>query len=152
MNDDLAPEQIERELEESIEQSEGKIEGEDKGKKKPKAKESFVVLSKEEFEELTRREQFEYKIGLSKYKTSQLKNDFRDYKSKQTKSTKSLETRKLIILGRFLEAQLEKRPDRKVQYMVVSNHLDQFLTDNRDRVLLGFPPLEQPSEVNHDRN
>ena len=152
MNDDLAPEQIERELEESIEQSEGKIEGEDKGKKKPKTKESFVVLSKEEFEELTRREQFEYKIGLSKYKTSQLKNDFRDYKSKQTKSTKSLETRKLIILGRFLEAQLEKRPDRKVQYMVVSNHLDQFLTDDRDRQLLGFPPLGQQSEDHHDRN
>ena len=152
MNDDLAPEQIERELQESIEQSEGKIEGEDKGKKKPKTKESFVVLSKEEFEELTRREQFEYKIGLSKYKTSQLKNDFRDYKSKQTKSTKSLETRKLIILGRFLEAQLEKRPDRKVQYMVVSSHLDQFLTDDRDRQLLGFPLLEQPSEDHHDRN
>ena len=152
MNDDLAPEQIERELEESIEQSEGKIEGEDKGKKKPKTKESFVVLSKEEFEELTRREQFEYKIGLSKYKTSQLKNDFRDYKSKQTKSAKSLETRKLIILGRFLEAQLEKRPDRKVQYMVVSSHLDQFLTDDRDRQLLGFPLLEQPSEDHHDRN
>ena len=152
MNNDLAPEQIERELQESIEQSEGKIEGEDKGKKKPKTKESFVVLSKEEFEELTRREQFEYKIGLSKYKTSQLKNDFRDYKSKQTKSTKSLETRKLIILGRFLEAQLEKRPDRKVQYMVVSSHLDQFLTDDRDRQLLGFPLLEQPSEDHHDRN
>lgn len=152
MNDDLAPEQIERELQELIEQSEGKIEGEDKGKKKPKTKESFVVLSKEEFEELTRREQFEYKIGLSKYKTSQLKNDFRDYKSKQTKSTKSLETRKLIILGRFLEAQLEKRPDRKVQYMVVSSHLDQFLTDDRDRQLLGFPLLEQPSEDHHDRN
>ena len=152
MNDDLASEQIERELQGSIEQSEGKIEAEDKGKKKPKTKESFVVLSKDEFEELTRREQFEYKIGLAKYKTSQLKDDFRDYKSKQTKSAKSLETRKLIILGRFLEAQLEKRPDRKVQYMVVSNHLDQFLTDNRDRQLLGFPLLEQPSEDHHDRN
>ncbi len=58
----------------------------------------------------------------------------------------------LISLNSSLEAQLEKRPDRKVQYMVVSNHLDQFLTDDRDRVLLGFPPLGQPSEDNHDRN
>ena len=121
-------------------------------KKDPKTKRQFVALTKVEFEKLGRREQFEYKIGLSKYKTSQLKNDFRDYKSKQTKSTKSLETRKLIILGRFLEAQLEKRPDRKVQYMVVSSHLDQFLTDDRDRQLLGFPLLEQPSEDHHDRN
>lgn len=164
MNVDLTTEQIERELAESIEQSEGKVdqqesemvvcdgEAKDDVKKDPKTKRQFVALTKVEFEKLGRREQFEYKIELSKNKTEELKNEYQDYKSREIKSTRSLETKKLIILGRFLETQLHKRPDRKVQYMVVTGHLDQYLTDDRDRQLLGFPPLGQPSEDHHDRN
>ena len=148
MNNDLTSEQIGNERAELIEEGEDK----DNTKKDPKTKEPFVVLSKEEFDRLSRREQFEYKIELSKNKTEELKNEYQDYKSREIKSTRSLETKKLIILGRFLETQLHKRPDRKVQYMVVTGHLDQYLTDDRDRQLLGFPPLEQPSEDHHDRN
>ena len=148
MNNDLTSEQIGNERAELIEEGEDK----DNTKKDPKTKEPFVVLSKEEFDRLSRREQFEYKIELSKNKTEELKSQYRHYKSKEIKSTRSLETKKLIILGRFLETQLHKRPDRKIQYMVVTGHLDQYLTDDRDRQLLGFPPLGQPSEDHHDRN
>ncbi len=163
-NVDLTAQQIEQDLKELIEESEDKVnqqgsemvicdsDDSNSAKKDPKTKKSFVALTKVEFEKLGKREQFEYKIGLSKYKTDQLKEEFKDYKSKQNKSTRSLETKKLIILGRFLETQLHKRPDRKIQYMIVNSHLDQFLTDDRDRQLLGFPPLGQPSEDHHDRN
>jgi hypothetical protein len=144
MNVDLTSEQIEQELEELI--GEGEVKG--KAKKEPKVKKTFVPLSKEEIDKLSRREQYEYKIELSKFKTEHLKDEYKSYKSKQTETSRSLETKKLIIMGRFLETQLHKRPDRKVQYMVVEGHLDQYLTDDCDRLLFGFPPLSKSDGAN----
>ena len=160
MENDLAPEQIEKELAELIGDGENNrqepemvvCDVEDIAKKEPKIKKEFVPLSKNDFEKLSRRGQLEYKIELSKNRTEQLKKEYQDYKTKQTKADRSAETKKLIIMGRFLDTQLHKRPDRKIAYMVVKNHLDQYLTENSDRQLLGFPPLEQPSEDHHDRN
>ena len=163
-NVDLTPEQIEQELAELIEGSEAKdnqqesemlvdgSEGKDKSPKEPKIKKLFVPKSKEEIEKLSRREQFEYKIELSKSRTEELRNEYQDYKRRETKTNRSQENKRLIIMGRFLETQLYKRPDRKVQYMIVEGHLDQYLTKDSDRQLLGFPPLGQPSEDHHDRN
>jgi hypothetical protein len=154
---------IEQEMAELIEESEDKDNQQESGmlvdggkhkgnKKEPKIKKPFVVLSKEEVDKLSRRGQFEYKIELSKYKTEQLKNEYKSYKSRQTETSRSLEIKRLIILGRFLETYMYKRPEHKTKYMVVEGHLDQYLTKDCDRVLLGFPPLGQPSEVNYDRN
>jgi tRNA(Ile)-lysidine synthase TilS/MesJ len=161
-NVDLTTEQIENELAELIEGSEDKNErqgsemvvnegeAKDNVKKDPKIKKPFVPLSKKDIEKLNKREQLEYRIEQSKNKTDELKNEYRDYQQRESKATRSLETKKLIILGRFLDTQLHKRPDRKVQYMVVTGHLDQYLTDDRDRQLLGFPALGD--QDNHDRN
>jgi hypothetical protein len=143
-NVDLTGEQIERELAELIEGGEGK----DKSPKEPKIKKPFVVLSKEEIDKLSRREQFEYKIELSKFKTEQLKNEYKSYKLKQTETSRSLETKRLIILGRFLETYMYKRPEHKTKYMVVAGHLDQYLTKDCDRLLFGFPPLSKSDGAN----
>ena len=161
-NIDLTTRKIEKELEELIGESKGEVESqepemvlldvEDNAKKGPKIKKEFVPLSKDDFEKLGRRGQLAYKIELSKNRTEQLKKEYQDFKTKQTKADKSAQTKRLIIMGRFLDIQLHKRSDRKVQYMVVKNHLDQYLTENSDRQLLGFPLLEQPSEDHHDRN
>ncbi|WP_373546292.1 hypothetical protein [Chamaesiphon sp.] len=136
MDNDLTQEQVESELAELIEKDK------DKGnaKKEPKIKKPFVPKSKEEIEKLSRREQFEYKIELSRHRTHELKNEYQNYKQRESKSTKSLETKKLIIMGRFLDTQLHKRPDRKVQYMVVTGHLDQYLTDDGDRGVFCINP------------
>jgi hypothetical protein len=150
MDNYLTTEQIEQQLEELIGGSEAKdnqqesgmlvdgSEKKDKAKKEPKIKKQFVVLSKEDFEKLSKREQLEYKIGLSKNKTDQLKNEYRNYKSKQTETSRSLETKRLIIAGRFLETQMK---DRKDQYAMVKDHLDVYLTKDSDRKLFGFPSL-----------
>ena len=160
MENDLTTEQIEEELAELIETSADKIDRQEseivvcdddddrqesemvknKGKKDPKIKEDFVPLLKADFDKLNRREQFEYKIRLAKFKTGELKKEYEDYKTSQNKAARSAETRKLIILGRFLDTQF-KCPNRKVQYLVVQDHLDRYLTDDRDRLLLGFLPL-----------
>jgi hypothetical protein len=147
-NVDLIPEQIEQELAELIEGSEGK----DKSPKEPKIKKPFVLLSKEEIDKLSRREQFEYKIELSKSRTEELRNEYQDYKRRETKANRSQENKRLIIMGRFLDTQMNKRPDRKVQYMVVEGHLDQYLTKDYDRLLLGFPLLRNTTKENHDNN
>ena len=170
MENDLTTEQIEKELAELIETSADKIDrqeseivvcdGDDdrqeseivmlkgKVKKDPKIiKTELVVLKKEEFENLSRRQQLEYKIQLSKNRTDQLKEEYRNYKTQQTKNARLQETKRLIILGRFLDNQF-KREDQKVPYMIVTGHLDQYLTDDRDRELLGFPPLSKSEEDN----
>ena len=92
-NVDLTGEQIERELVELIGEDEDKVdqqesemvinededrvdqqesvivinEGEGKAKKEPKIKKPFIPLTKEEIDKLSRREQFAYKIELSKF-------------------------------------------------------------------------------------
>lgn len=163
-NVDLTPEQIEQELAELIEGSEAKdnqqesemlvdgSEGKNTASKEPKIKKPFVLLSKEEIDKLSRREQFEYKIELSKVKTEELKNEYRSYKSKQTETNRSQENKRLIIMGRFLDTYMYKRPEHKTKYMVVEGHLDQYLTKDSDRLLLGFPPLGQSGEDHHERN
>jgi hypothetical protein len=149
MNDlELTNEQIQQELD-------GLIDNNDNIRtppKEPKTKKLFVPKSKEEIDKLSRREQFEYKIELSKSRTEELRNEYQDYKRRETKTDRSRENKRLIIMGRFLDTQLHKRPDRKVQYMVVAGHLDQYLTKDNDRQLLGFPPLEQSGKANLDRN
>ena len=136
---DLAPDQIERELAELTEEDEGGKK--ERAKKKPKTK--FVTLTKAEIEKLSERGRMEYKIELSKYKTKQLEKNYQKYKSKETETNLSSKTKKLIILGRFLQTQFAN-DDRRVQYLVVQSHLDQYLTQDIDRQLLGFPPLGQP--------
>jgi len=166
MNVDLTTEQIEKELAELIERSEGKVDqqesemvvcdgdddrqesemvvcdgkAKDDVKKDPKIKKQFVHLSKEKFEKLSKREQLLYKIELSKNKTDELKSEYRDYKSKEIKANLSRENRKLIIMGRFLEAQFKNRKDR---YEMVDGHLREYLQNDSDRSLFGFPLLSK---------
>lgn len=142
-NLDLTAEQSAQELAELIEVGEAK----DNAKKEPKIEKQFVTLTKQEIDKLSKREQFEYKIELSKLKTEQLKSEYKSYKSKQTETRRSLDTKRLIIMGRFLESQF-KREDRKVQYIVVADHLDRYLTKDSDRQLLGFPPLAKSDGAN----
>lgn len=148
-NVELTTEQIEQELTELTEEGEAE---DTKSKSKTKVKEVFVPLLKEEIEKLSRREQFEYKIALSKHRTEELKNEYQGYKQRESKTSRSQENKRLIIMGRFLETQLHKRPDRKIQYMVVNSHLDQYLTKNSDRELLGFPLLATSNRNNSDNN
>ena len=149
MNDDLTTEQIEKEQAELIDRQESEIVVlKSKVKKDPKIiKKDFVVLKKEELENLSRRQQLEYKIELSKNRTDQLKEEYRNYKTQETKNARSQETKRLIIMGRFLDNQF-KREDRKVQYMIVRGHLDQYLTNDRDRELLDFSPRSKSEEDN----
>lgn len=149
MNDDLTTEQIEKEQAELIDRQESEIVVlKSKVKKDPKIiKKDFIVLKKEELENLSRRQQLEYKIELSKNRTDQLKEEYRNYKTQETKNARSQETKRLIIMGRFLDNQF-KREDRKVQYMIVRGHLDQYLTNDRDRELLDFSPRSKSEEDN----
>lgn len=149
MNDDLTTEQIEKEQAELIDRQESEIVVlKSKVKKDPEIiKKDFVVLKKEELENLSRRQQLEYKIELSKNRTDQLKEEYRNYKTQETKNARSQETKRLIIMGRFLDNQF-KREDRKVQYMIVRGHLDQYLTNDRDRELLDFSPRSKSEEDN----
>ena len=149
MNDDLTTEQIEKEQAELIDRQESEIVVlKSKVKKDPKIiKKDFIVLKKEELENLSRRQQLEYKIELSKNRTDQLKEEYRNYKTQETKNARSQETKHLIIMGRFLDNQF-KREDRKVQYMIVRGHLDQYLTNDRDRELLDFSPRSKSEEDN----
>jgi hypothetical protein len=162
-NVDLTPEEIDIQLAELIEQDERKDDHQESGmvvyevedkanKKEPKIKKPFTLLSKEEIEKLSKREQFEYKIELSKVKTEELKNEYRSYKSKQTETNRSRENKRLIIMGRFLETYMYKRPEHKIKYMVVEGHLDQYLTKDCDRQLLGFPLLGNVAKENYDNN
>ena len=149
MNDDLTTEQIEKEQAELTDRQEsGIVVLKSKVKKDPKIiKKDFIVLKKEELENLSRRQQLEYKIELSKNRTDQLKEEYRNYKTQETKNARSQETKRLIIMGRFLDNQF-KREDRKVQYMIVRGHLDQYLTNDRDRELLDFSPRSKSEEDN----
>jgi hypothetical protein len=147
--------EIERELAELIGANEGKVDqqgseilvdkSQDNSKKESKVKKQFVLLSKGDFDKLSKREQFEYKIELSKNRTDELKNEYQSYKSKQTETSRSLETKRLIIAGRFLETQMK---DRKDQYAMVKDHLDAYLTKDSDRKLFGFPSLAKSDGAN----
>ena len=163
---ELAQSQIDKDLAELAElekkEKEKEEEKEDKDKGNEPQKEpvkKFVALSKEQIAKLSGREKLEYKIKLAKHKTRQLEKDYRKYKSEQTKTDLSAETKKLILLGKFLQSQFA-RDDRRTQNEVFRNYLDQYLTDNSDRQLLGFPLLhtnvntadENHAEENHDHN
>lgn len=148
-NLELIDEQIQQELDELSE-------GDDSQGKSPqgtKTKKLFVQKTKEEIDKLSRREQYEYKIKLSKSRTEELKNELREYQQRESKASRSRETKRLIILGRFLET-VKNNPDRKVQYKLIESWLDQYLTNNRDRDLLGFPRLADANSDagNHDNN
>lgn len=121
-------------------------------KQEREVKVPFAQKSKEQIEELSPREQFEYKIALSKHRTEKLKNEYQIYKQQESKANRSRENKRLIIMGRFLETFLYKRPEHETEYMVVEKHLDQYLTKDSDRELLGFPPLGTSNRDNSDNN
>jgi hypothetical protein len=124
-----------------------------KPKKEPKPKKVFVPKSKEEIDKLSRREQYEYKIELSKFRTEELRNDYQDYKRQEAKTSRSKETRELIIWGRMIQTQVKERPDRRIAYEQLLSWMDKYLTKDRDRELLGFPPLNNSSgRENYDNN
>jgi hypothetical protein len=152
-NVELSSEQIQRESKELIEGD--SIAGNKekvKTPKEPKVKKLFVVKSKEEIEKLSRREQYEYKIELSKSRTEELRNEYHDYKRRETKTNRSTETRQLIIWGRMIQTQVKERPDRRIAYEQLLSWMDKYLTKDRDRELLGFPPLGDSAEENHNSN
>ena len=153
-NVELSSEQIHQESEELIE-GDSIASDKDKAKspKEPKPKKVFVPKSKEEIEKLSRREQYEYKIELSKSRTEELRNEYHDYKRRETKTNRSTETRQLIIWGRMIQTQVKERPDRRIAYEQLLSWMDKYLTKDRDRELLGFPPLgNSGDEENHDNN
>jgi uncharacterized protein involved in type VI secretion and phage assembly len=146
-NLELSNERVQQELNEPIWDDEER----QKSPQVSKTKKSFAPKTKEEIDKLSRREQYEYKIELSKFRTEELKKELREYQRRESKVNRSRENKRLIILGRFLDTQMHQRPDRKVQYMVVESHLNQYLTNDRERELLGFPPLNADEE-NHENN
>lgn len=152
---DLTAQKIERDLAELIGESKSEVDWqeskmvvhdvEDNAKKEPKIKNTFIPLSKEEIDKLSRRKQLEYRIELSKFKTQQLKSQYQNYKQQESKTNRSRETNRLIIMGRFLDTQL-KHTDRKDQYEMIEGHLNQYLTNDSDRALFELPPLAKLEE------
>jgi hypothetical protein len=134
-------ESIDQDIDQSTQDLESpntKIDGSESQPKKPKIQ--FVTKTKLEIKALSPVDAIQYEIDLKKYETDQLRCQLRQIKQEEGKTRRSAETRELIIWGRMVKTQVKDRPDRQLAYMQLAGWMDQYLTKDSDRELLGFPP------------
>jgi hypothetical protein len=104
-----------------------------------KLKLQFVAKTKLEIKALSPVDAIQYEIDLKKHETDQLRCQLRQIKQEEGKTRRSAETRELIIWGRMVITQVKDRPDRQTAYRQLASWMDQYLTKDSDRELLGFP-------------
>jgi hypothetical protein len=115
-----------------------------------KNKTVFAIKTRAEIKNLSPVEAIQYEIDLHKYEADQLRIKLMQIKQDEGKARRSAETRALIIWGRMVTTQIRDRPDRRSAYAQLESWMDQYLTKDSDRELLGFPPLGNSGGDNHN--
>lgn len=67
-------------------------------------------------------------------------------KAKEKKQARADDTRKKILLGSFLQ---KKMQDEQYKQNIL-DELNQYLTENRDRLLFGLAEIQNPSSGDHN--
>jgi hypothetical protein len=111
-----------------------------------KTKPPFCPKTKSEIKDLSQVDAIQYEIDLRKFETEQLKNQLRQINQDEGRTRRSQEARKFIIWGKMVETQIKNRPDRQAAYLQLEDWMTQYLTNDRDRELLGFPKIENSRE------
>jgi hypothetical protein len=120
--------------------------------KPSKSKVPFCLKTKLEIKSLSPVDAIQYEIDLHKFETDKLKVQLRQINQDEGRTRRSTEVRQFIIWGRMIQSQIKDHPERQAAYRKLEDWMDQYLTKDSDRQLLGFPLLGQSVEENHDRN